>query len=155
MSALASGFYSGRGGCCRIRRRSGCCHHVFRMGAESSNRIEQRTTVADDGDAKVLQVLGRQVRQDLFGYFVLAECCLILPEAQAPQPDHNVHDGAPLNHGWSPSSAGPPRVSRTDWIENVSEVHLEGAFLSVCAPVDHSKEPRFGLLCLAWVTRAA
>ena len=27
-------------------------------------------------------------------YLILAECCLVLPEAQAPQPDHNVHDGA-------------------------------------------------------------
>ena len=26
-------------------------------------------------------------------YVILAECRLILPEAQAPQPDHNVHDG--------------------------------------------------------------
>src|SRR4029077_12439203 len=27
-------------------------------------------------------------------YFILAECRLILPEAQAPQPDRDVHDGA-------------------------------------------------------------
>src|SRR5262249_44683405 len=32
---------------------------------------------------------------DRFVYLVLAEDRLILPEAQAPQPDHNVHDGAP------------------------------------------------------------
>ena len=50
--------------------------------------------MADDGDAKVLQVIGRQVRQDLVGYLVLAESRLILPEAQAPQPGHNIHDAA-------------------------------------------------------------
>jgi len=30
---------------------------------------------------------------------LLAEDRVILPEAQAPQPDHNVHDGA-YNRGW-------------------------------------------------------
>ena len=42
-------------------------------------------------DAKLLQVLIRQDREDRSVYLVLAECCLILSEAQAPQPDHNVH----------------------------------------------------------------
>ena len=46
------------------------------------------------GDAKFFQVLSREARQDLLGYLILAECRLVLPEAQAPQPDHNVHDGA-------------------------------------------------------------
>ena len=47
------------------------------------------------GDAKLLQVLVRQARKDRLVYFILAECRLVLPEAQAPQPDHNVHSGAP------------------------------------------------------------
>ena len=46
-------------------------------------------------DAKLLQVLRRQVRQDRLVYLILAECRLVLPEAQAPQPDHNVHDERP------------------------------------------------------------
>ena len=44
-------------------------------------------------DAKFLQVLRRQVRENRLVYLVLAEYRLILPEAQAPQPDHDVHDG--------------------------------------------------------------
>ena len=44
-------------------------------------------------------------------YLVVAECRLVLPEAQAPQPDHNVHGGA-HNQWWRISSAGEARVSR-------------------------------------------
>ena len=62
-------------------------------------------------DAKLLQVLVRQARENRLVYLILAECRLILPEAQAPQPDHNVHDGA-HNQGWRTSSAGEARVSR-------------------------------------------
>ena len=51
--------------------------------------------MADDRDAKVFQVLRRQVRKNRLVYLVLAECGLILSEAQAPQPDHDVHRGAP------------------------------------------------------------
>jgi len=40
-------------------------------------------TVADDGDTKVLQVLGRQVRQDLLGYLVLLKRRLVAIEAEA------------------------------------------------------------------------
>jgi hypothetical protein len=36
----------------------------------------------------------RQLGQDRLIYLILAEDRLILPEAQAPQPDHNVHEGA-------------------------------------------------------------
>jgi hypothetical protein len=68
--------------------------------------------VPDRGDAKLLQGFVRQARKNRLIYFILAECRLVLPEAQAPQPDHNVHDGRPLNHGWRTSSAGEARVSR-------------------------------------------
>ena len=50
-------------------------------------------------DAKFLQVLVRQARENRLIYLVVAECRLVLPEAQAPQPDHNVHDGAPTIGG--------------------------------------------------------
>ena len=50
-------------------------------------------------DAKLLKGLVRQVRKDRLVYLVLAECSLILPVAQAPQPDHDVHDGAHRNVG--------------------------------------------------------
>ena len=64
-------------------------------------RFKQRTTVADDGDAKVFQVLGRQVREDLLCYLVLAEYRLILPEAKAPEPNPDVHDDAPAISGYT------------------------------------------------------
>jgi hypothetical protein len=52
-------------------------------------------------DAKLLQVLFREARKNRLVYLVLAECRLILPEAKAPQPDHDVHNGAP-NSGLRP-----------------------------------------------------
>ena len=69
------------------------------------------TAVPKRRDAKLLQVLCRQVRKDRLVYLILAEGRLVLPEAQAPQPDHNVHDGA-HNQWWRASSAGEARVSR-------------------------------------------
>ena len=45
------------------------------------------------------RVLVRQARKNGLVYLVLAECSLILPEAQAPQPNHDVHDGAPTIGG--------------------------------------------------------
>jgi len=42
-------------------------------------------------DAKLLQILSRQVWQDRLVYLVFAEYRLVLPEAEAPQPDHDVH----------------------------------------------------------------
>ena len=53
----------------------------------------------------------REARENRFVYVIVAEYRLILPEAQAPQPDHDVHDGA-YNRGWRASSAGEARVSR-------------------------------------------
>ena len=44
---------------------------------------------------KLLQVLVRQARKDRLVYLVLAECRLIPGKAKAPQPNHDVHDGAP------------------------------------------------------------
>src|SRR5262245_22228412 len=78
---------------------------------QSSDGIQQLDTVPERCDAKLLQVLFRQARKDSLVYLVLAEYRLILPEAQAPQPDHDVHDGA-YNRGWRASSAGEARVSR-------------------------------------------
>jgi hypothetical protein len=62
-------------------------------------------------DAKLLEVLFCQARKNRLVYLILAEDRLILPEAQAPQPDHNVHDGA-YNRGQRTSSAWGARVSR-------------------------------------------
>ena len=67
--------------------------------------------MTNGADAKLLQVLVREAREDRLVYLILAEGRLVLPEAQAPQPDHNVHDGA-LQSGAALSSAGEARVSR-------------------------------------------
>jgi hypothetical protein len=64
--------------------------------------------MTDRTDAKLLEVLRRELGGTVSS-ISLAEC--ILPEAQAPQPDHNVHDGA-YYRGWRTSSAGAARVSR-------------------------------------------
>ena len=53
-----------------------------------------RLTNSQRRDAKLLQVLVRQARKNRLVYVILAEYRLVLPEAQAPQPDHNVHEGA-------------------------------------------------------------
>jgi hypothetical protein len=45
-------------------------------------------------DAKLLQVLFRQARKNRLIYLILAEGRLILPEAKAPQPNHDIHDDA-------------------------------------------------------------
>ena len=62
-------------------------------------------------DAKLLERLVRQARENRLVYLIVAECRLILPEDQAPQLDHNVHEGA-HNQWWRASSAGEARVSR-------------------------------------------
>ena len=49
------------------------------------------------GDAKLFQVLVRQARENRLVNVILAEDRLILPEAQTPQSDHDVHDGAPYS----------------------------------------------------------
>ena len=61
-------------------------------------------------DAKLLQVLLRQPWKNRLVNLVIAERSLILSEAKAPQPDHDVHDGA--HNGGRASSAGEARVSR-------------------------------------------
>ena len=62
-------------------------------------------------DANFLQVLRREAREDPLVDLVVAEGHLVFFEAQAPQPDHDIHDGAP-NQGCRTSSCGTQRVSR-------------------------------------------
>ena len=49
--------------------------------------------MAHHADAQVLQVLCRQVRQDLFADCIVAKGGFVLFEAEAPQPTSHVHDG--------------------------------------------------------------
>src|SRR5262245_6511395 len=77
--------------------RCGCCidgcRAGVRLGLQSGDGIKQLEPVTDRGDAKLLQSLMREAREKRLVYLILAECRLIPSEAQAPQPDHNVHDG--------------------------------------------------------------
>ena len=59
------------------------------------------------GDAKLLQVLQPSAGKNRLVYLVVAERSLILSEAKAPQPDHDVHDGARAS-AWSISSSERP-----------------------------------------------
>ena len=56
-------------------------------------------------NAKLFEVLGGEAREDPLVDLVVAECRLVFFEAKAPQPDHNVHDGA-HNQWWRASSSG-------------------------------------------------
>jgi hypothetical protein len=58
-------------------------------------------------NADLLQVLLGQVREDPLVDLVVAERSLILSKAKAPQPDHDVHDGARASP-WSISSSERP-----------------------------------------------
>src|ERR1700719_2613359 len=95
--------------------RCGRCLDGGRLTAlvvtQRSDGVQQLHTVPNRGDAKLLQGLVRQTRKNRLVYVILAEGRLVPPEAEAPQPDHNVHDGA-HNQGWRASSAGEARVSR-------------------------------------------
>ena len=71
------------------------------------------------GDAKLLQVLVRQARDNRFVYLIFAEDRLILPEAKAAQPDNNVHDNAPQS-----GMAAHHRAARGECPGNLRGVHL-------------------------------
>ena len=128
MSALTNAFGDWRSSCCGSRWPcSRCCDGwslLARVATQSSDSIQQLHAVPNRGDAKLLQGLVRQARKNRLVYLILPERRLVLAETQAPQPDHNVHDGA-HNRGWPTSSSGPYKVSRTDWIMGVSEVHKD------------------------------
>ena len=89
-------------------------------------------------DADFLQVLLGEVREDPLVDLVVAESHLVFFEAQAPQPDHNVHDGA-HNLGWpyqlAISSCGPAGVSRTLVRVQGAYRRREAASLSVWAKI--------------------
>jgi hypothetical protein len=85
-----------------------------RVFTQSSDGFEQLEAVPECRDAKLLQVLFRQARKNCLVNLIIAECRLVLSETEAPQPDHNVHDGA-YNAGRRTSSVGEARLSRVLW----------------------------------------
>jgi hypothetical protein len=100
LTALGAVFWT-----CAWGTRRGRCVNGGRLAAritvQSSNSIEKLQPMPDCRDAKLLQGLVRQARKDRLVYLILAESRLILPETQAPQPDHDVHKSAP-NSGLRP-----------------------------------------------------
>jgi hypothetical protein len=50
------------------------------------------TAVPECRDAKLFEVLGGEAREDPLVDLVVAKCSLVFFEAQAPQPDHHVHE---------------------------------------------------------------
>src|SRR5580704_13072597 len=58
-----------------------------------SAAMASSSLVSKRRDAKLLQVLVRQARENRLVYVILAEDRLVLSEAKAPQPDHDVHEG--------------------------------------------------------------
>src|SRR6516162_314359 len=86
-------------------------------------------------DAKLLQVLVRQARENRLVYLVVAESRLIPSEAKAPQPDHDVHDGDP-NSGLLRIIV-PPSEGVQDWPLTVSSPAMKGHMSTVarCGPV--------------------
>ena len=66
-----------------------------RVTAQRSDGVEQRAAVPDKADAQILQVLRRQAWQDLLVDRIVAECSLILSEAEAPQPTVDVQVQSP------------------------------------------------------------
>ena len=60
-------------------------------GVELLNRRNDFAPMADDSDAEILEVLDRQLRQHRAVDFVVAERRLVLPKAEAPQPNPDIH----------------------------------------------------------------
>ena len=66
-----------------------------RITAQRSDGVEQRAAVPDKADAQILQVPRRQAWQDFLVDRIVAECSLILSEAEASQPTVNVQVQSP------------------------------------------------------------
>ena len=64
-----------------FRRHIGSWTNSRRSSAQCGDRVEQLATMADRGNAKFLQILGRQSRKDRTVDVVLAKESLVLVEA--------------------------------------------------------------------------
>ena len=65
------------------------------ISTQRSDGILQLTAMAERGDAKLLEVLRRQVRQNRLINLIFAEDRLVLPEAQRSQTTRSI-TGAPI-----------------------------------------------------------
>ena len=65
------------------------------IAAQHSDSFQEYPPVTDRTNADFLQVFLRETREDPLVYLVVAERRLVSFEAQAPQPNQDVHGGAP------------------------------------------------------------
>ena len=66
---------------------------------QSGDRVEKLAPVADDRDAEILQIFGRQARQEVAVDRVIAERRFVLPETEILEPGRDVH-GRLQSAGW-------------------------------------------------------
>jgi hypothetical protein len=74
----------------RLRRRCGRVHRR-RGDSESGDGREQSHPVADRGNANVLEVIRRQLRQNVRVDLVVPEIRLVMAEAETAKPPRHVH----------------------------------------------------------------
>jgi hypothetical protein len=61
------------------------------LGAQLDDRLQQLATMADRGDAELLEVVGRQSRQYFGVDVILAECRLVSFKAEVSKPACDIH----------------------------------------------------------------
>lgn len=62
---------------------------------EYGNRGKQFTTMANEADTELLEIVSGQFAQSLSVYRVVFKGCSILTKSQAAQPAGNIHRGLP------------------------------------------------------------
>jgi hypothetical protein len=91
--------------------------------AHHSDSIEQLEPMPGCGDAKLLQVLVRQARENRLVYVILAEDRLVLAEAQAPEPSARRAArpaGCVVQTVWPPSPQSSPRCA-----DQLGKIHTD------------------------------
>ena len=90
------------------------------IGVEFLDRRHDFPPMADDSDAEVLEVVDRQLRQHRAVDLIVPERRLILPEAEAPQPDPDIHRcflrGAKVDDRLTNSQCLPLWLSTVVWV---------------------------------------
>jgi hypothetical protein len=104
-----------------------------RLVTQRTDGIQQFAAVPQRGAAKLPEVLGREIGQNRFVYLILAECNLILSEAEAPQPTVNVQVQSPgscqrqfLIESWRPAgilAVFPSNLGFAMWTPTTRQQH--------------------------------
>ena len=93
-------------------RRRGLVACMFTECGNGLQYLEPRTK----WKTQLTEMIFREVGQDALVYLVLAEYRLILFEAQAPQPNHHVHDGCPSIMGGAHHLPGKQACPGWRWV---------------------------------------